>query len=76
MKRIIITWKSKNRVVMGAKVEDEIADKLKQIEDNLNEETPQDPTKILSEFIEKDNLDFFNPVDVETSEYKIQIMED
>jgi len=61
---------------MGAKVEDEIADKLKQIEDNLNEETPQDPTKILSEFIEKDNLDFFNPVDVETSEYKIQIMED
>ena len=76
MKRIIITWKSKNRVVMGANVEDEIADKLKQIEDNLNEETPQDPTKILSEFIEKDNLDFFNPVDVETSEYKIQIMED
>ena len=76
MKRIIIKWKSKNRDVMGAKVQDEIADKLKQIEDNLNEETPQDPTKILSEFIEKDNLDFFNPVDVETSEYKIQIMED
>lgn len=76
MKRIIISWKSKNGVIMGAKVEDEVAEQLKQIEAKLNEEKPQDPTKILSEFVEKDNLDFFNPVDVETSEYKIQIMED
>jgi hypothetical protein len=76
MKRIIISWKSKNGVIMGAKVEDDVAEQLKQIEGKLNEENPQDPTKILSEFVEKDNLDFFNPVDVETSEYKIQIMED
>lgn len=75
MKRIIITWNSKNGVVMGAKVDDDVLESIQEIQDKLNKELPADPTKILSEYIQKDNLDFFNPVDVGTSDYKIQVMD-
>jgi len=75
MKRIIITWSSKNGVVMGAKVDDDVAELIPELEEKLNKELPPDPTKILAEYIQKDNLDFFNPVDVETNSYKIQIMD-
>jgi hypothetical protein len=75
MKRIIITWSSKNGVVMGAKVNDEMAELAPEIQERLNKELPPDPTKILAEYIEKDNLDFFNPVDVETIDYKVQVMD-
>ena len=60
---------------MGAKVDDDVLESIQEIQDKLNKELPADPTKILSEYIQKDNLDFFNPVDVGTSDYKIQVMD-
>jgi len=75
MKRIIITWNSTNGVVMGAKVDEDVAELIPEIQEKLNKELPEDPTKILAEYIQKENLDFFNPVDVATSEYKIQVMD-
>jgi hypothetical protein len=60
---------------MGAKVNDEMAELAPEIQERLNKELPPDPTKILAEYIEKDNLDFFNPVDVETIDYKVQVMD-
>lgn len=76
MKRILVTWKSTNGVIMGAKVQDSVVEKLQDIENDLNAEKPDDPTAKLAEFIQKENLDFFNPVDVQTSNYKIQIIEE
>tara|TARA_Y100000361_G_C10944114_1_gene230319 strand:- start:174 stop:401 length:228 start_codon:yes stop_codon:yes gene_type:complete len=73
-KKAIITWSSKNGVVMGAKLEETVD--IKAIEDRLNEELPKDPTKLLSEFMTQEDLDFFNPVDVETSNYKIKFLDD
>jgi len=60
---------------MGAKVDDDVVELISEIQDKLNRELPADPTKVLSEHIQKDNLDFFNPVDVATSDYKIQVMD-
>lgn len=60
---------------MGAKVDEDVAELIPEIQEKLNKELPEDPTKILAEYIQKENLDFFNPVDVATSEYKIQVMD-
>ena len=62
MKRILISWKSKNGIIMGAQVDDHIDVNI--IQEELNNENPADPTQILTKYITKDNLDFFNPVDI------------
>ena len=49
---------------------------IQAMEDELNSENPKDPTKLLSKYIEKEDLDFFNPVDVETSGYKIRRLDE
>ena len=51
MKRILITWKSNNGVVMGAKVEDDVDTNT--IQEELNNAKPSDPTEILTKYIEK-----------------------
>ena len=73
-KKAIITWNSQNGVVMGINLE-ETAD-ISALEERLNTEKPKDPTKILSELIVQEDLDFFNPVDVATSNYKIRFLDD
>lgn len=72
MKRILISWKSKNGIVMGAQVEDDVDPNI--IQEELNNENPADPTQILTKYITKDNLDFFNPVDIETSDFSVKVM--
>tara|TARA_R110002020_G_scaffold245759_3_gene459426 strand:+ start:98 stop:316 length:219 start_codon:yes stop_codon:yes gene_type:complete len=72
MKRILITWKSNNGVVMGAKVEDDVDTNT--IQEELNNAKPSDPTEILTKYIEKSNLDFFNPVDISTSQFEVKEM--
>jgi len=67
--KVIISWNSKNGVVMGVKLEEGVD--IQAIEDELNSENPKDPTKLLSKYMDQEDLDFFNPVDVETSGYKI-----
>jgi hypothetical protein len=73
-KKVIISWNSKNGVVMGVKLEEGVD--IQAMEDELNGENPKDPTKLLSKYIEKEDLDFFNPVDVETSGYKIRRLDE
>tara|TARA_R100001163_G_scaffold63862_1_gene56728 strand:+ start:195 stop:413 length:219 start_codon:yes stop_codon:yes gene_type:complete len=72
MKRILISWKSKNGIIMGAQVDDHIDVNI--IQEELNNENPADPTQILTKYITKDNLDFFNPVDIETSDFSVKEM--
>ena len=72
MKRILISWKSKNGIIMGAQVDDDVDVNI--IEEELNNENPADPTQILTKYITKDNLDFFNPVDIETSDFSVKEM--
>lgn len=72
MKRILISWKSKNGIIMGAQVDDDVDVNI--IQEELNNENPADPTKILTKYITKDNLDFFNPVDIETSDFSVKEM--
>jgi hypothetical protein len=72
MKRILISWKSKNGIVMGAQVEDDVDPNI--IQEELNNENPSDPTQILTKYITKDKLDFFNPVDIETSDFSVKVM--
>ena len=72
MKRILISWKSKNGIIMGAQVDDHIDVNI--IQEELNNEHPADPTQILTKYITKDNLDFFNPVDIETSDFSVKEM--
>ena len=72
MKRILISWKSKNGIIMGAQVDDDVDPNI--IQEELNKENPADPTQILTKYITKDNLDFFNPVDVETSNFEVKVM--
>ena len=72
MKRILISWKSKNGVIMGAQVDDDVDVNI--IQEELNNENPADPTQILTKYITKDNLDFFNPVDIETSDFSVKEM--
>ncbi len=57
---------------MGAKVEDDVD--ANKIQEELNNENPSDPTQILTKYIQKDNLDFFNPVDIQTSEFSVKEM--
>mgnify|MGYP003307814035 CR=1 FL=1 len=45
-----------------------------EIQEELNNENPADPTQILTKYITKDNLDFFNPVDIETSDFSVKEM--
>ena len=68
--KVIISWNSKNDVVMGVKLEEGVD--IQAIEDELNSENPKDPTKLLSKYMSQEDLDFFNPVDVETSGYRIK----
>lgn len=72
MKRILISWKSKNGIIMGAQVDDDVDPNI--IQEELNNENPADPTQILTKYITKDNLDFFNPVDIETSNFEVKVM--
>ena len=72
MKRILISWKAKNGIIMGAQVDDHIDVNI--IQEELNNENPADPTQILTKYITKDNLDFFNPVDIETSDFSVKEM--
>ena len=72
MKRILISWKSKNGIIMGAQVDDDVDTNV--IQEELNNENPADPTQILTKYITKDNLDFFNPVDIETSDFSVKVM--
>jgi|TARA_B100001113_G_C21113602_1_gene624370 hypothetical protein len=72
MKRILISWKSKNGIIMGAQVDDDVDVNI--IQEELNNENPADPTQILTKYITKDNLDFFNPVDIETSDFSVKEM--
>ena len=72
MKRILISWKSKNGIIMGAQVDDHIDVNI--IQEELNNENPADPTQILTKYITKDNLHFFNPVDIETSDFSVKEM--
>lgn len=72
MKRILISWKSKNGIIMGAQVDDDVDTNV--IQEELNKENPADPTQILTKYITKDNLDFFNPVDIETSNFEVKPM--
>jgi len=72
MKRILISWKSKNGIIMGAQVNDDVDVNI--IQEELNNENPADPTQILTKYITKDNLDFFNPVDIETSDFSVKEM--
>ena len=72
MKRILISWKSKNGIIMGAQVDDYVDPNI--IQEELNNENPADPTQILTKYITKDNLDFFNPVDIETSNFEVKVM--
>jgi len=72
MKRILINWKSKNGIIMGAQVDDDVDVNI--IQEELNNENPADPTQILTKYITKDNLDFFNPVDIETSDFSVKEM--
>ena len=72
MKRILISWKSKNGIIMGAQVDVHIDVNI--IQEELNNENPADPTQILTKYITKDNLDFFNPVDIETSDFSVKEM--
>jgi len=72
MKRILISWKSKNGIIMGAQVDDDVDPNV--IQEELNKENPADPTQILTKYITKDNLDFFNPVDIETSDFEVKPM--
>jgi len=57
---------------MGAKVEDDVDTNT--IQEELNNAKPSDPTEILTKYIEKSNLDFFNPVDISTSEFEVKEM--
>jgi len=57
---------------MGAKVEDDVDTNT--IQEELNKAKPSDPTEILTKYIEKSNLDFFNPVDISTSEFEVKEM--
>ena len=70
MKRILISWKSKNGIIMGAQVDDDVDVNI--IQEELNNDNPADPTQILTKYITKDNLDFFNPVDIETSDFSVK----
>ena len=72
MKRILISWKSKNGIIMGAQVDDDVDPNI--IQEELNNENPADTTKIFTKYITKDNLDFFNPVDIETSNFEVKVM--
>jgi hypothetical protein len=72
MKRILINWESSNGIVMGAKVEDDVD--VFTIQEELNNATPSDPTEILTKYIEKSNLDFFNPVDIKTTNFTVKEM--
>ena len=72
MKRLLISWKSQNGIIMGAQVEDDVDPKV--IQEELNKDNPSDPTEILTKYITKDNLDFFNPVDIETSNFEVKVM--
>ena len=72
MKRILISWQSKNGIIMGAQVDDDVDTNV--IQEELNKENPSDPTQILTKYITKDNLDFFNPVDIETSNFEVKPM--
>jgi hypothetical protein len=72
MKRILISCKSKNGIIMGAQVDDDVDVNI--IQEELNNENPADPTQILTKYITKDNLDFFNPVDIETSDFSVKEM--
>ena len=72
MKRILISWKSKNGIIMGAQVDDDVDVNI--IQEELNNENPADPTQILTKYITKDNLDFFNPVDIDTSDFSVKEM--
>ena len=72
MKRLLISWKSKNGIIMGAQVEDDVDPKV--IQEELNKDNPSDPTDVLTKYITKDNLDFFNPVDIETSDFEVKVM--
>lgn len=72
MKRILISWKSKNGIIMGAQVDEDVDVNI--IQEELNNENPADPTQILTKYITKDNLDFFNPVDIETSDFSVKEM--
>ena len=57
---------------MGAQVEDDVDPN--KIQEELNNENPSDPTQILTKYIDKSNLDFFNPVDIQTSEFTVKEM--
>ena len=57
---------------MGAQVDDDVDVNI--IQEELNNENPADPTQILTKYITKDNLDFFNPVDIETSDFSVKEM--
>jgi hypothetical protein len=57
---------------MGAQVDDDVDPNI--IQEELNNENPADPTQILTKYITKDNLDFFNPVDIETSNFEVKVM--
>ena len=57
---------------MGAQVEDDVDPNI--IQEELNNENPSDPTQILTKYITKDKLDFFNPVDIETSDFSVKVM--
>lgn len=57
---------------MGAQVEDDVDPKV--IQEELNKDNPSDPTDILTKYITKDNLDFFNPVDITTSNFEVKVM--
>ena len=72
MKRILLSWKSKYGIIMGAQVDYHIDVNI--IQEELNNENPADPTQILTKYITKDNLDFFNPVDIETSDFSVKEM--
>lgn len=72
MKRILISWDSSNGIVMGAKVDDDVDTNT--IQEELNNAKPSDPTEILTKYIEKSNLDFFNPVDIKTTNFTVKEM--
>ena len=72
MKRILISWKSKNGIIMGAQVDDDVDVNI--IQEELKKENPAEPTQKLTKYITKDNLDFFNPVDIETSDFSVKEM--
>jgi hypothetical protein len=57
---------------MGAQVDDDVDPNV--IQEELNKENPADPTQILTKYITKDKLDFFNPVDIETSNFEVKAM--